>query len=210
MLTGVCGGRSSRPPRPRRCARSWPTEDLPTALAQNQAREHVAGLVGAPIGGALYAVARWLPFAADAVSFAVSWVLLGRIRTDLSPRRTTAASGVCAGCAPTWRAGRGSCSAGRSSARCSVWSALTNLVVNAVFFAAILRLIQGGVDPLHLGLVETAAGVAGIVGAILAPWIIDRFATGWLTVTIAWSFVPRARADGAVEQPAAGRGRRSA
>ena len=60
------------------------TEELPTALAQNQARQHVAGLLGAPLGGVLYAVTRWLPFAADAVTFAVSWVLLGRIRTDLS------------------------------------------------------------------------------------------------------------------------------
>ncbi len=61
-----------------------PTEDLPTALSQNQAREHVAGLLGGPLGGALYAVARWLPFAVDTVSYAVSCVTLTRIRTDLS------------------------------------------------------------------------------------------------------------------------------
>ncbi len=60
-------------------------EQLPTALSQNQARQHVAALVGAPIGGALYGVARWLPFAVDTVSYAISWVLLGRLRTDLSP-----------------------------------------------------------------------------------------------------------------------------
>ena len=60
-------------------------EQLPTALSQNQARQHVAALVGAPIGGVLYGVARWLPFAVDTVSYAISWVLLGRLRTDLSP-----------------------------------------------------------------------------------------------------------------------------
>ena len=32
-----------------------PAEDLPTALSQNQARQHVASLLGAPLGGALYA-----------------------------------------------------------------------------------------------------------------------------------------------------------
>ena len=62
-----------------------PRDQLPTALSQNQARQHVAGLVGGPLGGALYAVAQWLPFAFDAVTYAVSWVLLGRLRTDLSP-----------------------------------------------------------------------------------------------------------------------------
>src|SRR3954452_12577731 len=62
-----------------------PAGDLPTALSQNQARMHVAGLLGAPLGGVLYGITPWLPFGVDAVSFAVSWLLLGRLRTDLSP-----------------------------------------------------------------------------------------------------------------------------
>ena len=72
----------------------------------------------------------------------------------------------------------------------TVWSALTNLMVNALFFVAVLRLIEGGFDALHIGLVEAAAGLAGIVGAVLAPWVIERAATGWLTIAIAWSFLP--------------------
>ncbi|MFC7493168.1 MULTISPECIES: MFS transporter [unclassified Nocardioides] len=164
-----------------------PTEDLPTALSQNQARLHVAGLLGAPVGGLLYAVTRWLPFAADAVSFAVSWVLLGRLRADLSaprvegprrrPRHELAEGIRFIVSRPFFRV-------------LTVWGALTNLAINALFFVAVLRLIEGGFDPLHIGLVETAAGVAGIVGAVLAPWIIDRIATGWLTIAIAWSFLP--------------------
>ncbi len=62
-----------------------PTEQLPTALSQQQARQHVANLLGGPLGGVLYAVTRWAPFVFDAVTFAISWVLLGRLRTDLSP-----------------------------------------------------------------------------------------------------------------------------
>ena len=55
------------------------------------------------------------------------------------------------------------------------WSgrSLTNLVVNALFFTAVLRLIQGGFPPLQIGLVETAAGVFGVLGALAAPTIID-------------------------------------
>ena len=59
-----------------------------------------------------------------------------------------------------------------------------------MFFVAVLRLIESGVDPLALGLVETAAGAFGILGALVAPWLIERFATGRLTVLVAWSFVP--------------------
>ena len=164
-----------------------PDEDLPTALSQNQARQHVASLLGGPIGGALYGVTRWLPFAADALSFAVSFVLLGRIRADLSapsvdsprkPPRQELLQGLrFIRTRPFFRV-------------LMVWTALINLVVNALFFVAILRLIQAGFHPVHIGLVETAAGACGILGALAAPWIIDRFATGWLTVMVSWSFVP--------------------
>ncbi len=164
-----------------------PADDLPTALSQNQARLHVAGLVGAPLGGVLYGVARWVPFAADAASFAVSWLLLGRIRTDLAapaydgPRRRPVrelAEGVrFVASQPLFRV-------------LTIWSALVNLTVNALFFVAVLRLIEGGFDAVQIGLVETVAGAAGIIGALLAPWLIDRVPTGRLTVAIAWSFVP--------------------
>jgi MFS family permease len=164
-----------------------PTEDLPTALSQNQARIHVAGLLGAPLGGVLYGVTRWLPFAADAASFAVSWLLLGRIRADLAapaydgPRRRPVRE-LAEGVRFVWS---------RPFFRVlTVWGALANLIVNALFFVAVLRLIEGGYDAVHIGLVEAVAGLSGILGAVLAPWLIDRIATGRLTVAIAWSFLP--------------------
>ena len=77
-----------------------PDEDLPAALSQNQARQHVAALVGGPLGGALFSVVRWLPFAVDAVSYAFSWFLLGRIRTDLSRPAPAEDAAPGAACAP--------------------------------------------------------------------------------------------------------------
>ena len=164
-----------------------PKADLPTALSQNQARQHVASLVGGPLGGALYSVTRWLPFAVDAVTFAFSWLLLGRLRTDLSPAPRTGPprrphKDIAEGLRFTWS---------RPFFRVlTCWGALANLMVNALFFAAILRLIEGGFAPWQIGLVETAAGAFGLLGAIVAPWIIERLPTGGLTVAVAWSFVP--------------------
>ena len=175
------------------------TDELPTALSQHQARQHVASLVGAPIGGLLYAVSRWLPFAVDAVSYAVTWFMLGRIRTDLSAAKVQGSH----------QRPRQELAAGIRFIRHHpflrvhvVWAVLSNLVVNALFFTAVLRLIQGGFPPLQIGLVETAAGVFGVVGAMAAPSIIDRFATGHLTIAVAWSLTPLVVPMALVNDPA--------
>ncbi|MBO1765225.1 MFS transporter [Allobranchiibius sp. GilTou38] len=166
-----------------------PSDLLPTALAQNQARQHVASLVGGPIGGALYGVTRWLPFAADAVSYAVSWVLLGRIRADLTaPARTSPRRRVRAELAEGVRF----VTRHRFFRVLLVWSPLLNLTVNTIAFTAVLRLIQAGRSPVQIGLVETAAGVCGIAGAVCAPRVVRALPTGLLTVMVGWSWVPLA------------------
>ena len=186
LLTGVAAGAFS-PAEVSAVRAVVPTEDLPTALSQNQARQHVASLVGAPLGGLLYGVTRWLPFAADAISYALSFVMLGRLRTDLSPKpetgeRTRTLDAIKAGVRYTWS---------RPFFRVLlIWSPLTNLIINALFFVAMLRLIAAGFPPVQIGLVSTAAGVSGILGALAAPAIIERIPTGWLTIAAAWSFLP--------------------
>lgn len=164
-----------------------PDDQLAAALSQNQARQHVASLVGGPLGGALLSLARWLPLAVDAASYALSWLLLGRVRADLSPvsrEPSSVRTELRAGFGFIWQ---------RPFFRVlMVWSALANLLVNALFFLAVLRLIQAGFAPVQIAFVETAAGLFGVLGAIAAPALIDRFRTGTLTVLVAWSFVPLA------------------
>jgi MFS family permease len=160
-------------------------QELPTALSQNQARQHVAALVGGPLGGFLYAVARPLPFVAALGGHAVAAVQVARLCSDLSPghRETSApirdlVDGVrYVTSRPYFRT-------------VAVFGACCNLVVNAVFFVAVMRLVQAGVSPGTVGLVDALAGAGGIVGAIIAPWIIHRVPTGWLTIAVAWSWVP--------------------
>jgi len=158
-----------------------PTDDLPTALSQNQARQHVASLLGGPLGGALYAVTRWLPFAVDAITFAVACATVSRVRTDLSAprrRREPLLQQLGEGFRFIWR---------RPFFRTlTAWSALTNLVTNAIFFVVLLRMITEGVPAAQIGLVSMAAGLGGILGAALAPSLIHRMPTGRLTVLIGW------------------------
>lgn len=160
-------------------------EELPTAISQNQARHHVASLLGGPLGGILYAVARPLPFLVDAVSYVVSFLTVTGVQADLSPTRRTRqrpVSELAEGlryllARPYFRA-------------TAAFSASVNLVVNAVFYVAVVRLVQAGVPSTTIGVVEALAGAGGVLGALAAPWIIDHVRTGHLTVSVAWVWVP--------------------
>lgn len=158
LVAGVAAGAFS--PAQTSAIRSVvPTEDLPTALSQNQARQHVASLLGGPLGGALYAVTRWLPFAVDAITFAIACVTVSRVRTDLSPpkrRREPLRAQLAEGFRFMW--------ARPFFRTLMAWASLTNLVTNAIFFVVVLRMVQEGVPAAQIGLVSTAAGVGGSSG----------------------------------------------
>jgi MFS family permease len=180
LVTGVAAGAFS-PAQMSAIRTVVSTEDLPTALSQNQARQHVASLIGGPLGGALYAVTRWLPFAVDALSFAIACVTVSRVRTDLgAPHRQQETLGrqLTEGFRFIWS---------RPFFRTLlVWSSLTNLVTNAIFFVIVLRMVQADVPAAQIGLVSTAAGLGGLLGAAMAPSLIHRLPTGTLTVIIGW------------------------
>ena len=159
--------------------------ELPTAISQNQARHHLASLLGGPLGGVLYAAGRPLPFLVDAVTFAISFLSVSRVEQDLSPvdrprRRPVRELGDGLGyllARPYFRV-------------TAAFSASCNLVVNAVFFVAVVRLVEDGVPSTTIGLVEAMAGAGGVVGALIAPYVIDRMRTGHLTLSVAWVWVP--------------------
>ncbi len=185
LLTGVAQG-VFRPAQLAAVRTVVLTEDLATALSQNQARHHIAELLGGPLGGALYAVRAWAPFAVDAVSYGVSCLTLSRIRTDLRPHPREGA--------PTRpmqqiREGYRFIRHQPFFRTLMVWSTINNLVVNACFFVVMMRLVRDGVQPAQIGLVSTSAGIGGILGALAAPYVIDRWRTGTLTVAVGWMCV---------------------
>ena len=164
-------------------------DDLPTALSQQQARQHIAGLLGGPLGGVLLGFTRWAPFAGNAIAYAAGWLLLGRVRADLSAPpvldrapREKASADLVAGLRYSWQ---------QPFLRTLLFfGPAANLAVNALFFMALLRLIEAGFPAWQIGLAEAAIGACGILGALVAPWLIDKIPTGRLTALVAWSFVP--------------------
>jgi MFS family permease len=185
LLTGIAQG-VYQPAGMAAVRRVVAAEDLPTAYSQVQARQHIASLLGGPLGGVLYAVRAWAPFVVDTVSYAVSCLTLSRVRTDLRPEPRVGAptrpvEQVKEGYRFIW---------GRPCFRTlMLWSATSNLLVNACFFVVSMRLIRAHYAPAQIGLLSTFAGVGGILGALAAPYVIDRARTGALAVVVAWMCV---------------------
>ncbi|HEV2590550.1 MAG TPA: MFS transporter [Gaiellaceae bacterium] len=67
-----------------------PTEQLADAVSVQTGRMATVGLVGPPVGGALFGLARALPFVADAASYAFSFISLALIRTPFQEPREPA------------------------------------------------------------------------------------------------------------------------
>ena len=64
-----------------------PEAQLASAIGVQQARSASVGIAGPPIGGALFGLARVLPFVADAVSYAFSFLSLLAMRTPFQQPR---------------------------------------------------------------------------------------------------------------------------
>jgi MFS family permease len=162
-----------------------PPEQLPTAFSQNQARQHVASLVGPPVGGLLYAATRWAPFLVDAVSFGLSALAISRIRTPLAapPREDGEdARGALRSLRTDVREGFGFLMSRGFLRALLAFAAVANFAVKALFLVLTLKLLQAGVSPAAIGLIEAIAAVAGILGALAAPTLIRRLPTGLLSI----------------------------
>jgi MFS family permease len=64
-----------------------PKRQLPAAIATQTARASAVGIVGPPLGGALFALARAVPFVVDAASYACSTLSLLLMRTPFQEPR---------------------------------------------------------------------------------------------------------------------------
>lgn len=154
-----------------------PVEQLPVAYTRLDVRTNTARLIGPPVGGALYSLARAVPFLVDSASYAVEAFAVTRLRTPLPApvrERRSVRADIGEGLRFVWST---------VAVRCMmIWGALINFSGLFVFVAVTLRLIHAGTSPAAIGLVETAGAVAGILGALVAPAIIKRAPTGRLTV----------------------------
>ncbi|HEX5224816.1 MAG TPA: MFS transporter [Solirubrobacteraceae bacterium] len=146
-------------------------EDLAEAVTLDEGRFAAAALAGPPLGGALFGVARALPFAADACSFAVRALTLIRVPVGGAPERAPArpgrserpralASEALAGLRWIWRTPF-------LRAGALLYSAL-NLTMAAVELLALLILHRHHASSTAIGGAYAIVGVGGIASAVVA------------------------------------------
>jgi predicted MFS family arabinose efflux permease len=167
-----------------------PASQLGPALAQEEVRSHAAGLLGPPLGGALFSIARGLPFVADAVSYLASLACIVAARVPprpplaSEPTEETASAGMmdqlAAGMHWLWT---------HSFVRAVCGFSLTlNVVTSGMMLPTIVLITQRSGSPAQVGIASGAMAVGGLVGAAFASRISRLLPPGRLLLAFGWWF----------------------
>jgi predicted MFS family arabinose efflux permease len=140
-----------------------PAEHLSTAVAMNSARGYVGQLSGTALGGFLFAVRRWLPFAVEALAHVLAFVALLFVRIPPREQAPTRAihHEVLAGLRWVW---------GQRLIRVIAFCAVSlNLIFQAFYLVIIALAQQRGMPSGEIGVMAAMFGAGGILGALAAP-----------------------------------------
>lgn len=168
LLSGVVNG--AELPALRRIV---PKAQFADRAAQQQGMQTAAMLVGSPLSALLFTVARWLPFGADALSFAAAALGSALIRRPLGPERHLATRGP--GVLADLRDGVRLVRRNAFLRYTAVWIAIANLVGNSFSLLLIALLKYRGADPQTIGVIVALVMAGGIAGSLLTGRIIRIF-----------------------------------
>jgi MFS family permease len=144
-----------------------PLRRLPDAVAAQTGREAGVQVVGPPLGGALFGVARAVPFRVDAVSYTLSILSLLAMRTpfqeareaDLSRVRSRVAEGFhFLWSQPFLRT-------------CALVFGLANFLGPGLLFAVVVIGTRQGLSGREVGALVAAFGACLLIGSFLAPLV---------------------------------------
>ena len=156
-------------------------EQLPAAVATNEARRQGAFLAGPPLGGLLFGIARFLPFLVDALSYLVSAVAIVSIRRAFQRPREEAASVLAQigeGLAWMWR---------EPFLRASEFLvAGSNFATNALVLTLILVAKHQGASSALIGVMLAIIAAGGLAGAVAAPRLQRYFSARRIVVGYSW------------------------
>lgn len=136
------------------------------AVGRMQSRAHLAGLLGPAVGGGLYAIAPALPFAVDAASYLLSFLLVLLVASRRSTRDPATPLGLLRG----WRWLRGD----PFLLTAGLWTAALTAVFGAVGLLILVVGRERGASPEQLGIMYSISAAGGLVGALCTPLLQRR------------------------------------
>ena len=144
-----------------------PRSQLATAASTSQARVATVRLMAPPAGGALFGVARALPFLADAVSYAFSTLSLLLMRTPFQEEREPGARPqLREGLAFFWRLPFLRTTVGMIAA--------SNFAAAGIPLALIVLAKRHGLSSAAIGALVALAGATALLGSVASP-LLRRF-----------------------------------
>jgi hypothetical protein len=144
-----------------------PLRQLPAAAAAQTGRRAAVQLGGPPLGGALFGIARAVPFVVDAVSYAFSTLSLLAMRTPFQEERERDRSPVRARLAEGFRFVWG-----RPFLRtCAFLFGLTNFIGPGVLLALVVIGTRHGLSGGEVGGLVAAFGGCLLLGSFLSPLV---------------------------------------
>src|SRR6266516_1133509 len=159
-----------------------PKEQLPAATAQNMATDGITTLIGPSLGGALYTAGKFLPFIADAFSYAVSVVSLLFIKVKFQKERVAAPHKLWVeiheGLAWLWH-----------HPLIRFMAILTggyNLLFAGFTLIIIVLALQQHASSFTIGLIFSAGGISAVLGSIVAPALQRRLSFGQAIIGSSW------------------------
>jgi MFS family permease len=160
-----------------------PALQLQRAFATEQARMSTVYLAGPPLGGALFGLARSLPFLVDAVSYAFSTGTLLAMRTPFQEEREERETAglltqIKEGLAWLW---------GHAFLRtCALLFVGGNFLFGALELILIVAAKRQGYSPAVIGGLVSATGAFSLLGSIAAPRFLRLLPMRTVLVLAAW------------------------
>jgi len=144
-----------------------PTHQIPAAVAAETGRGAAVSLAGPPIGGALFGIARGLPFLVDAVSYAFSTLSLLAMRTPFQEEREPQLGSLRSRLAEAFRFVWS-----RPFLRtCALLFGLANFIGPGVLLALVVIGRQQGLSGGEVGALVAAFGAFLLLGSFLSQFV---------------------------------------
>ena len=144
-----------------------PTQQIPAAVAAETGRGAAVSLAGPPLGGALFGIARGLPFLVDAVSYAFSTLSLLAMRTPFQEEREPQLASLSSRLAESFRFVWS-----RPFLRtCALLFGLANFIGPGVLLALVVIGRQQGLSGGEVGALVAAFGACLLLGSFLSQYV---------------------------------------